>query len=86
MGLFTKRRDEFVGPSSPAAKRAAMLATHELVPWAETCLYEIGRNLLDYQRDPGHPTALAEASGALGTLSAIMDEIHARSGERPLGS
>lgn len=79
MGVFTKRRLEFDGPRSPAAKRAAMLPTHELVPWAETCLYQIGRSLSDHQR--GEDTALAEAGEAVAVLQAIMGEIKSRAGE-----
>lgn len=84
MGIFTKKRDEFSGPNSPAAKRAAMLANHDLVPWAETCLYQIGRGLSDFQREP-EGTALAEAQEAVAVLNAIMDEINARAVERPDG-
>lgn len=82
MGRFTTKRQEF-RPTSVAAKRAAMLPSPDLVPWAETCLYEIGRSLLDYSRDPD-PIALAEAANATAVLQAIIDEIRGRAGE-PVG-
>ena len=86
MGIFTKKRDEFSGPSSPAAKRAAMLATPDLVPWAETCLYEIGRSLSDFRKDPEDLHLLAQANEAVAVLGTIMDEILDRSGERVAAS
>jgi hypothetical protein len=81
VSLFKKR--EFA-PAGPAAKRAAMLPTHDLVPWAETCLYEVGRNLTEFQRSQD-PTALAEANQAVAVLGAVMGEINARSGESVVG-
>lgn len=79
MGIFTKTKREF-GPASPAAKRAAMLATPDLVPWAETCLYQIGRSLSDFQRDQdGY--ALAEAVQSAEVLQAILAEVSGRFGE-----
>lgn len=84
MSIFTKKRTEYPGSASPAAKRAALLATHDLVPWAETCLYEIGRNLTGYSRDQDL-AALAEATNATEVLQAIIAEINGRAGETVVG-
>lgn len=80
MGLFTKDRPRRRAAESPASQRAARLKTHELVPWAEACLYQIGRNLVDFDAE-GDPYALAEAVTATEALGVLVEEIRKRAGE-----
>lgn len=82
MGLFTKGRADGHRPTppreeDPALRRVKRLPQPELVPWAETCLYSIGRSLQGYQSGQD-PADLAEATLAVETLATIIAEINAR--------
>lgn len=79
MGFFTKDRPQRTEPEweSAAAKRVARLPTSDLVPWAETCLYTVGRYLTEWTKT-GNPDALAEATQGAKALQIVMAEINAR--------
>jgi hypothetical protein len=62
-----------------AAKRIAGLATPELAPWVEQCLYQIGRSLADWSRD-GAPEHVLDAVGAAEIALEILQEIRRRVG------
>jgi hypothetical protein len=79
VGFFTKDtgHPRTARPTGKAARRVQHLPTPDLVPWAETCLYTVGRYLNEYAKT-GDETALAEATMAAETLQVVMDEINVR--------
>lgn len=63
-----------------AEARIARLPTHELTPWAEQCLYGIGRNLSEYSKDPAlRLDHLDEAVASAEVLLALVNELRSRS-------
>lgn len=58
-------------------KRVSALSSHDLVAWADQCLYTTGRNLTAHQRDP-MPEYLDEAESGAQVLLAVVQEIRRR--------
>lgn len=78
-------RSLFIQDSEPrpsAGKVEARLSrvpTHELTPWAEQCLYAIGRNLSEYTKDPAlRQDHLDEAVVTAEVLVKIVTELRER--------
>ncbi|HET7110241.1 MAG TPA: hypothetical protein VFI41_05180 [Gemmatimonadales bacterium] len=75
MGL--RRKLTTLEQETKAAKRIAALATHELPPQVEHCLYLIGRSLVDFGRD-GAPEHVLEALSAAEVSVEILKELRRR--------
>jgi hypothetical protein len=59
--------------------RIAHLPTHELTPWAEQCLYGIGRCLSEYTKDPVlRQDFLDEAVASAEVLVRLITELRSR--------
>lgn len=76
MGILAKKKVDWA-PTTTAEKRAALLPTHELVDWADTSLYHIGRSISEYRKEPD-PAMLAEARLGAETLVVLLQEIERR--------
>lgn len=79
-----KLKDIFVAktgerPVTKAERRIVLLPTHDLIPWAEQCLYGVGRNLNDWSRDVARVELLEEAHQSAEVLLAVVEEIRRRS-------
>lgn len=74
MGLFKKT--DTPAPSK-LARRIQALPTSELIPWAETCLYDAGRCLSEYRKS-GEAFWLTDAEQATDTLHLLVSEIKGR--------
>lgn len=59
-------------------RRVSALPTHDLIPWAEQCIYAIGRGLSDYARDPSQVHMVTEAEQGAETLLVLIQELKAR--------
>lgn len=79
-----KLRDIFIRepaqtrPLTKAEQRVASLPTHDLVPWAEQCLFAVGRAMSDWSRDAARPELLVEAVEATETLQVVLAELQNR--------
>jgi len=58
-------------------KRAAMLPVSELVPWSDSVIYTIGRNLSSWQKTEA-VAYLEEARVNAEALHAIIESLYAR--------
>lgn len=65
-------------PLTKTAKRIATLQTHELTGWVESCLYQTGRSLSEFNHDPARIEALDEALGAAEVCVEILREYRRR--------
>lgn len=65
-------------PPPPAERRAAVLPTPEIAPWAESCLYAIGRSLSEWNRAPTQVEHLEEAAAAAESLQVLLAELRRR--------
>lgn len=74
--LFVQKPTE--GTATKAEKRVATLQTHDLVPWAEQCLYAVGRCLSEWSRDTSRTEALLEAVEGSEALQVVMKELQRR--------
>jgi len=78
--LFIQDRPDTpeAGEPSKLDRRVSTLPTHDLVPWAEQCIYAIGRGLSDYSRDPSQVHMVIEAEQGAETLLVLIRELKAR--------
>lgn len=71
-------REDDPSPASTAERRAASLPTYDIVPWAETCLYTVGRALSEHSRNPSASELVEEAVAAAETLQVLLAELRRR--------
>lgn len=79
--LLFKTDEPVERPVSKAERRVKALATHDLVPWADQCLYTIGRSLNDWSRDAARLELLSEAQEGMDALQVIMAELQQRAAQ-----
>lgn len=72
--IFKKKHDREV---SKMQKRAAKLPASELIPWSDSVLYNIGRNLSSWQRTDAI-AYLEEARVNAEALHAIIESLYTR--------
>lgn len=72
--IFKKKHDRAV---SKMTKRAAMMSISELIPWSDSILYSIGKNLSSWQKTEA-VAYLEEARVNTEALHAIVESLHAR--------
>lgn len=60
------------------SKRVKKIPTAQLSPWAETCMNEINRCLIEFANS-GSELYIKEALKGAEALHAVVDELHARS-------
>lgn len=72
------RETEEQRPVSKAERRVASLQTHDLVPWADQCLYAVGRCLSEWSKDAGRLELLDEAKEGAEALQIIVTELQRR--------
>ena len=72
--IFKKKHERAV---SKMTKRAAMLPISELIPWSDSVLYSIGKNLSSWQKTEA-VAYLEEARVNTEALHAIVESLHAR--------
>jgi hypothetical protein len=78
--LFIQTGSEPRPVGGKAEARIAHLPTHELTPWAEQCLYSIGRCLSEYTKDPAlRQDYLEEAVASSEVLLKLVTELRSRS-------
>lgn len=72
--IFKKKHERKV---SKMTKRAAMLPVSELIPWSDSVLYSIAKNLSSWQKTEA-VAYLEEARVNTEALYAIVESLHAR--------
>jgi len=77
MTIFRKKQDGH-RPQTRIEKRVSSLSTPDLVSWAETSLYSLGRNLQEWNRN-GNDDALDEFLLGAEAYLAIAQELKRRS-------
>ena len=77
MVTFKKKRWEKPFPEN-IAKRVKKIPTAQLAPWAETCMNEINKCLIEFGNSRAE-LYIKEALKGAEALHAIVDELHNRS-------
>ena len=72
--IFKRKHDRKV---SKIQKRAAMLPVSELVPWSDSVLYAIGKNLSNWQKTEA-VAYLEEARINAEAIHAIIESLYSR--------
>ena len=75
--MIFQRKSKQVRELSILEKRVAMIATNELVSWADQSLFAIGRGIGQYQKS-NDPLDIHEARSAVDALSVVLAEIESR--------
>lgn len=60
------------------AKRVKRIPTAQLSPWAETCMNELNRCLIEFSNS-NNPVYIKEALKGAEALHAVVNELHDRS-------
>lgn len=75
--MFRRTKRAPAGISEKVLKRVGMLASADLIDWADQAISTTGRSLTAYQRDRS-PDMLYEAHMGAEVLLAIVEEIQRR--------
>ena len=74
-----KSKEPWVKPfSERVAKRVKQIPTGELTMWVDQAMFDLGRNLNNYEKNRDNKTALEEALLGAEAIHAVVDELHNR--------
>ena len=73
--LLFKQEEGQREAATKAERRVQALATHDLVPWADQCLYAVGRSLSEWSKDAEGIERLYEAREGAQALQTIVEEL-----------